>query len=279
MFKKAPLPFVGNKHKYVKYITKYTIPYLKKNNIINDDTIIVDVFGGSGILSHVFAYNLPNNQIVYNDYDNYTKYLKPENIKKFNKVLSYIRNIFNSLHTELIDDPKIINHIINKIKSEFPNFEGTYIEQLFNLNLTFHGQSSFHKVKQLNYHRKRTTDYSSDVYDKYILPNIKITHLDYNEIFDEFKKYKNIFYIIDPPYYDTDIKSYSDNLESDESIKVLKFAATHNSLYFESTKFKLNKIIKELKQKYNISVKDHRILAKNKYTIQSNNTDYMILFH
>lgn len=278
MFKKAPLPFVGNKHKYVKYITKYTIPYLKKNNIINDDTIIVDVFGGSGILSHVFAYNLPNNQIVYNDYDNYTKYLKPENIKKFNKVLHYIRYIFNSLKTDKITDDKMKTKIINIIKSEFPNFEGTYAEHLFNSNLTFQSlHSIFDKNIVFYSHSLKQTDYPSDIYDKYILPNIKITHLDYNEIFDEFKKYKNIFYIIDPPYYDTDIKSYSDNLESDESIKVLKFAATHNSLYFESTKFKLNKIIKELKKKYKI--KDHKILAKNKYTIQSNNTDYMILFH
>lgn len=265
MFKKAPLPFVGNKHKYVSYINKYTIPYLKKNNIINDDKIIVDVFGGSGILSHVFAYNFPNNQIVYNDYDNYTKYLKPENIQKFNKVLSYIRNIFNSLHTDKITDDKLKTKIINIIKSEFPKFEGTYAEHLFNSCLTFYSQVPITEANAL--------------YDKYILANMKITHLDYNELFDEFKKYKNIFYIIDPPYYDTNIKSYSDNLESDESVKVLKFAATHNSLYFESTKFKLNKIIRELKQKYNISVKDHRILAKNKYQLQSNNTDYMILFH
>ena len=118
MFKKPPLPFIGNKNKYIKYINVILIPYLKHNGLIDDKTIIVDVFGGSGILSHIFAFNFPNNQIIYNDYDNYTQYLKHDNLIKLNKILHYLRNIFDDYPTDKITaEENEKEHIFDKEQS------------------------------------------------------------------------------------------------------------------------------------------------------------------
>lgn len=56
-------------------------------------SIIVDVFGGSGILSHLFSILYPNCTIIYNDYDYYTRLFKPEVIEKINRILQYSRDV------------------------------------------------------------------------------------------------------------------------------------------------------------------------------------------
>ena len=55
-YKKAPLPFIGQKRNFLKHF----IPLLQQN--IPDDGAgwtIVDVFGGSGLLAHTTKRTLP----------------------------------------------------------------------------------------------------------------------------------------------------------------------------------------------------------------------------
>lgn len=41
------------------------------NKEIKQDTIFLDVFGGSGLLSHNLKRWYPHNEVVWNDFDNY----------------------------------------------------------------------------------------------------------------------------------------------------------------------------------------------------------------
>lgn len=72
IYKKAPLPFVGQKRNFLKHF----IPVLQQN-IPNDGKswVIVDVFGGSGLLAHTAKRTLPQARVIYNDFDGYTKRL------------------------------------------------------------------------------------------------------------------------------------------------------------------------------------------------------------
>ena len=36
-----------------------------------EDTVFVDLFGGSGLLSHIAKRSKPDATVVYNDFDNY----------------------------------------------------------------------------------------------------------------------------------------------------------------------------------------------------------------
>lgn len=60
----APLPFVGQKRMFVK-------EYIKALKCFDESTLFVDLFGGSGLLSHVAKRERPDATVVYNDFDNY----------------------------------------------------------------------------------------------------------------------------------------------------------------------------------------------------------------
>ena len=60
----APLPFMGQKRMFVTTFKELLKQY-------PDDAVYVDLFGGSGLLSHVTKREKPNATVIYNDFDNY----------------------------------------------------------------------------------------------------------------------------------------------------------------------------------------------------------------
>ena len=56
-----------------------------------DSTVFVDLFGGSGLLSHITKCVRPDAVVVYNDFDNYRQRLA--NIPATNALLSDLRQI------------------------------------------------------------------------------------------------------------------------------------------------------------------------------------------
>lgn len=64
---KPPLPFVGNKKAYLKLFRQK----LESTGIDWNEWTIVDLFGGSGILSHNFKHRYPRARVIRNDFDDY----------------------------------------------------------------------------------------------------------------------------------------------------------------------------------------------------------------
>jgi len=81
-FKAAPLPFLGQKRRFLNHVTQVI-------EECPDDTIYVDLFGGSGLLSYTVKKEKPNATVIYNDFDNYS--LRIENIPYTNILLNDIR--------------------------------------------------------------------------------------------------------------------------------------------------------------------------------------------
>ena len=65
----SPLPFQGQKRNFLKQFKEGLQEFDKS-------TIFVDLFGGSGLLSHCIKQQSPNARVVYNDYDNFSERLK-----------------------------------------------------------------------------------------------------------------------------------------------------------------------------------------------------------
>ena len=65
----APLPFMGQKRFFAKEFIKILSSY-------PDDTVFIDLFGGSGLLSHIAKREKPNAMVIYNDFDNYRRRLE-----------------------------------------------------------------------------------------------------------------------------------------------------------------------------------------------------------
>ena len=64
IYKSAPLPFQGQKRRYVG-------EFCRVLGQIRDARIFVDLFGGSGLLSHIAKRERPDAMVVYNDFDGY----------------------------------------------------------------------------------------------------------------------------------------------------------------------------------------------------------------
>lgn len=77
-YSRAPLPFVGQKRMFVSEFKKILKHF-------DDKTIFVDLFGGSGLLSHITKRERPDAVVIYNDHDNYRGRL--ENIGRTNTLL------------------------------------------------------------------------------------------------------------------------------------------------------------------------------------------------
>ena len=84
MYLSAPLPFMGQKRMFAKEFIKVLAQF-------PDGTVFVDLFGGSGLLSHITKCVRPDAAVVYNDFDNYRQRLA--NIPATNAPLSDLRRI------------------------------------------------------------------------------------------------------------------------------------------------------------------------------------------
>ena len=87
-YSRAPLPFLGSKNHFVKQYREL----LKHATGI--DTV-VDLFGGSGILSRIAKDVLPNARVVYNDFDNYCARL--EMIPTTNAIIGEMRPLVDGM--------------------------------------------------------------------------------------------------------------------------------------------------------------------------------------
>jgi len=67
-YTQATLPFQGQKRNFLRQ-------FLELINELPDNSTIVDLFGGSGLLSHTSKQLKPTAKVVYNDFDNYTERL------------------------------------------------------------------------------------------------------------------------------------------------------------------------------------------------------------
>ena len=69
----APLPFMGQKRRFLKQFKSCL------NDQFPDAKLFVDLFGGSGLLSHTIKRNRPEARVIYNDYDNFCKRIEMNN--------------------------------------------------------------------------------------------------------------------------------------------------------------------------------------------------------
>ncbi|MBU2526241.1 MAG: DNA adenine methylase [Bacteroidetes bacterium] len=86
-WKTAPLPFQGQKRFFVRHFEEALKGY-------PPNAVYVDLFGGSGLLSHTVKARHPDARVVYNDYDGYSERLAaiPQTLimNKYHKTLTNI---------------------------------------------------------------------------------------------------------------------------------------------------------------------------------------------
>lgn len=129
VYKSAPLPFQGQKRRFLNDLRSVITRF-------NDIDIVIDLFGGSGLLAHTIKRERPELKVIYNDYDNYCERLA--NIARTNELLGKIRLMVREVEPDKRMPDKLRNEILALIKAYSLNGFVDYLT--LSTSLLFSGQ-------------------------------------------------------------------------------------------------------------------------------------------
>ncbi len=226
LYLSAPLPFVGQKRMFAKHFIDVIKQYPR-------GTVFVDLFGGSGLLSHITKHFHPESRVIYNDFDNYRHRIN--NIPRTNRLLSLIRPISDRYprHKPIIGDDR--EHIFALLEQE--KKESGYLDFITlssSLMFSMKYKMSLEGMRgETLYNNVRKADYA-DCPD--YLAGLEIESCDYRELFERFKDTPGVVFLVDPPYLSTDVGTYRMYWRLADYLDVLSVLPGHNFIYFTSEK-------------------------------------------
>lgn len=229
-YKKAPLPFVGQKRNFLKHF----IPVLQQN-IPNNGAgwTIVDVFGGSGLLAHIAKRTLPQARVIYNDFDNYAQRLH------HNAATERLRQKCQAMVSER-KNQRLTPATQSRLIAEIETFNGFVDVQTLASWFLFSGKQA-----------KDWTDLKSKTWwngiaqspyaeaDDY-LDGLEIRQQCFTELLPEFAGQPNTLLLLDPPYVSTAQGAYA-NEQYFGMVQFLQLADKMKPpfVFFSSTKSEL----------------------------------------
>lgn len=244
--KAAPLPFQGQKRNFVSSF----IAALKEFRECHEIDTVVDLFGGSGLLSHVSKRLYPDLKVVYNDFDNF--HVRIKNAHVTNSILESIRTILRHSPRNQRLTNELKTKVLNVIKER--ENEGSYIDYitlssslLFSANYVL----NFDKLSKENfYNNVKQSSYEVSNY----LDGLDIVSKDYKYLYDQYKGKKNVLFIIDPPYLSTDTSTYSSDKywKLKDYLDVLNILEDSNYVYFTSDKSSIIELFEWLEINYKL---------------------------
>ncbi len=192
---------------------------------------VVDLFGGSGLLSHVAKRERCDLRVIYNDYDYYCKRI--ENVTTTNEILAHLRQMVK----DLPDNKRIPDGLRREILEVIAGYDRKgYVDYLtLGSSLLFSGKwvNNYEELsKHTMYNCMRQTDYCVDGY----LDDLEIAHMDYRELFARHKDNPHALFLIDPPYLSTEVGAYKCYWKLKDYLDVLKLLNGTNYIYFTSEK-------------------------------------------
>lgn len=225
-YTQAPLPFQGQKRRFVKLFKQYL-------NEFSSDTVFVDLFGGSGLLSHTAKQIHPKAKVVYNDFDNYRKRLSV--VSHTNAVLECLREVLKDYPADkrIIGETKeqVLTILRQANQEEFVDWITLPSSLLFSMNYgsclkDFESSSLYNCVRQSNY-----------VVDGY-LEGVEVVSLDYKQLFELFRNESKVVFFVDPPYLSTDSSTYNSDgyWKLKDYLDVLQVVHGQDYFYFTSNK-------------------------------------------
>ena len=200
----------------------------------SDEVTYIDLFGGSGILSHTIKQLKPSAKVIYNNYDNFSKRLA--SVAQTNVLLDKIRLITKGLIKDKLIPDSYKNKILEIVKYE--EFEVGYVDYItLSSSLLFSAKyvtNYADLAKQTFYNNVRQSNYVTDDY----LIGVDVVHQDYRELFEQYRELNNVIFLVDPPYLSTDCSTYSsDNYwKLKDYLNVIDVLIDTNYLYFTSNK-------------------------------------------
>jgi len=198
-----------------------------------DGTTFVDLFGGSGLLSHITKCQKPNSTVVYNDFDNYSQRL--EAIPQTNALLSNLREIVTGIPRHKLIKGEQREKILSCIHDHERCYGYVdYITISSSLLFPMKYKLSLEEMcRETLYNNIRTTDYP--LCPDY-LDGLTIVSEDYKNIFERYKDVQDVVFLVDPPYLSTEVGIYKMYWRLSDYLDVLTVLSGYSFVYFTSDK-------------------------------------------
>lgn len=225
LYKSAPLPFQGQKRNFVSVLEKFLCGGCSNDLFVSGvgslssaRWVIVDLFGGSGLLSDICKRYRPDCRVIYNDYDGYM--VRLSHIDETNALLRLIYGIVNngvSVKDRLPSDKRIA--VLDVVRDWELRYG--YVDYItLSSNLLFSGRSvsSYDELLGVTmYNRVVSRPYIRGSY----LEGVEIVYDDYKALIERYKGLSNVLFMVDPPYFNTSDGHYSVSWDIWEYLSVL----------------------------------------------------------
>lgn len=191
-YTKAPLPFQGQKRRWRKEVEDFA-------RQLPEGATVLDLFGGSGFLSHTIKYVRPDLRVIWNDYDDYASRLA--RIPQTNAYIARLREALKGYpaQTRIVNDSpeyKAVKDILAEAEQAGADMLTLYA------TLCFSGNVDYVVNKEKYYNNVPISDYSSDGY----LVGVERVSTEYKVLL---RAYEGAIILVDPPYLTTDSSRYS----------------------------------------------------------------------
>jgi adenine-specific DNA methylase len=227
----APLPFQGQKRRYAKEFSRI-IKTLQPD-------VVVDLFGGSGLLSHIAKRTCPKSVVIYNDYDNYCGRLA--HIPQTNELLQNFRELLLGHREDTKIEGELRTAILQKLWDENAKGYVDWITVSSSLMFSMHYATGYDNFeKQTLYCKLKMTGYNADGY----LDGLEIVKTDYRELCRQYRDTPRTLFIADPPYLSTDVSTYNavGYWTLKDYLNVLSELNGLNFIYFTSEKSQITEL-------------------------------------
>ncbi|MCD8173826.1 MAG: DNA adenine methylase [Alistipes sp.] len=231
-YNSAPLPFQGQKRNFVADFKRI----IAEQNTRTPIKMVVDLFGGSGLLAHTAKRTLPEARVVYNDFDDF--HIRLLNIDKTNAVLRDLRAILRDYRKQERFTPahraEVLTRLDNERSRGYVDYRTLSAAILFSSNYVL-THADLEKCSTL-YNNVRREDYPECSAD--YLAGLEIFKADYYDLYRRFKDVPGVMFVVDPPYLSTDTQTYgsAQYWRLRDYLNVLRVLQGGNYIYFTSEK-------------------------------------------
>lgn len=240
IYKCAPLPLMGQK----RYFLRTFIEVLEQAGGGIDT--VVDLFGGSGLLSHTAKRVLPGCRVVYNDFDRYVDRLAA--VEQTNGILRAIKECLTGVEPNKRLSDRQRTDVLD-IVHDYEKQNGYADILTIGRSVLFSGKwvTSLDELRRHTmYNRVHSGDYRTDGY----LDGLEIVHLDYQDLFDLHRDNPRVLFLIDPPYLTTECGMYENYWKLTDYLNVLRLLKGTKYVYFTSDKSQIVELCQWLADEY-----------------------------
>lgn len=232
---------------------------------------VVDLFGGSGLLSYTAKKVLPGCRVIYNDFDHYDRRLNA--VEHTNAILMAIKERLRGVEVNKRLTPEQRADVL-RIVEEAEARLGWVDIMTIGRSVLFSGKwvTSLEELrKHTMYNRVRPGGYECDGY----LDGLEVVHMDYRELFEQHKDNSSALFVLDPPYLTTECGQYENYWRLTDYLNVLRLLKGTKYVYFTSNKSQIVELCEFMAREFGEAAPMYGASAK----VRTNHLNYQAKFN